>query len=429
MKQLVNQPETWYEASADRGPVQPELTGRVQAEACVIGGGLAGLTTARELQRRGVSTVLLEAKRLGWGASGRNGGFVTPGFAEGIDAVAHRFGLSAAQALFRLSEEGRRYVSEQIAALEPGLRLGSGTLLVWRYADVNGARRHIDLMQQRFDQQLEFVGREELRLLLRTEAYHCAVRNPQGFHIHPLNYVLSLARNSMAQGLRVFENSRVFAVRKEEASFRVVCAEGEVAARHVVVCVSALDRKLHRASGRAVLPVATYMIATESMDQDAIKTGAAISDTRRAGDYYRAGLEGRILWGGRITTRQTEPARLGEMLRRDMISVYPQLGNARVSHAWAGLMGYARHKMPLIGCDRDGIWYATAFGGHGLNTTAMAGLLMARSIAEGDDAYRRFEPFAADWAGGIVGRAAVQGSYWWMRLRDRLDESGRGNSK
>jgi gamma-glutamylputrescine oxidase len=209
----------------------------------------------------------------------------------------------------------------------------------------------------------------------------------------------------------------------------VLCAEGEVVARHVVICVSALDRRLHRASGRAVLPIATYMIATESMDQDAIKTGAGISDTRRAGDYYRAGPDGRILWGGRITTRQTPPGRLGEMLRRDMISVYSQLGNARVSHAWAGLMGYARHRMPLIGRDREGIWYATAFGGHGLNTTAMAGQLLARAIAGGDDAYRRFDPFAPDWAGGIVGRAAVQGSYWWMRLRDRMDEAGGGKSE
>jgi gamma-glutamylputrescine oxidase len=109
-------------------------------------------------------------------------------------------------------------------------------------------------------------------------------------------------------------------------------------------------------------------------------------------------------------------------MKGDMLSVFPQLGDPRIDYAWAGLMGYALHKMPLIGRDGEGQWYATAFGGHGLNTTAMAGLLMARAIAEGDDEYRRFESFGPSWAGGPFGRIGVQGSYWWMQLRDRIDE-------
>ena len=143
------------------------------------------------------------------------------------------------------------------------------------------------------------------------------------------------------------------------------------------------------------MPVATYVAVTEPLDQDAIRTQAAISDSRRAGDYYRLIDEGRILWGGRITTLLSEPSRLAERMKGDMLSVYPQLGNPRMEYAWAGLMGYAIHKMPLIGRDAEGQWFATAFGGHGLNTTAMAGLLVARGITNEDDAYRRFSVFCA----------------------------------
>ena len=157
--------------------------------------------------------------------------------------------------------------------------------------------------------------------------------------------------------------------------------------------------------------------------RNSIITRSFISDTRRSGDYYRQSNDGRILWGGRITTRQSAPLRLGQLLRGDMVSVFPQLGNPLIDFAWAGLMGYARHKMPLIGRDADGQWYATAFGGHGLNTTAMAGNLLARAIADGDDEFRRFGIFTPRWAGGLLGRAGVQGSYWWMQLRDRVDES------
>ena len=178
-----------------------------------------------------------------------------------------------------------------------------------------------------------------------------------------------------------------------------------------------------RPTGRAVLPVATYVAVTEALNQDAVRTPAAISDTRRAGNYYRLIDEGRLLWGGDITTQVSEPARLAEQMKGDMLATYPQLGNPRIDYSWAGLMGYALHKMPLIGRDNEGQWFATAFGGHGMNTTAMAGQLLARAIADGDDEYRRFAPFAPLWAGGQLGRVGVQASYWWMQLRDRIDEA------
>lgn len=172
-----------------------------------------------------------------------------------------------------------------------------------------------------------------------------------------------------------------------------------------------------------MLPVATYVAVTNPLQQDVIRTSAAIADTRRAGDYYRLVKDGRLLWGGRITTRVSEPQRLATLMLGDMLSVYPGLGAPTIDYAWAGLMGYAIHKMPLIGRDAEGQWYATAFGGHGVNTTAMGGVLVARGIAGEDDAWRRFTPFAPRWAFGQLGRLGVQGSYWWMQAQDRWEEA------
>jgi gamma-glutamylputrescine oxidase len=279
------------------------------------------------------------------------------------------------------------------------------------------------MMARDYDEDFQFLSTEQTREHLNSIRYFESISNPGAFHFHPLKYSLMLAREAEKNGASLHENSQALTVQKLGNEWRVRCAGGEVTVQHVVHCVSSLDRTIHKPSGRAVLPVATYVAVTEPMTQDGVRTGAAAADTRRAGNYYRLIDGGRLLWGGRITTRVSEPARLAEEMKVDMLATYPQLGNPRIDYSWAGLMGYALHKMPLIGRDKEGQWFATAFGGHGMNTTAMAGQLLARAIADGDDEYRRFAAFAPLWAGCQLGRAGVQASYWWMQLRDLLDEA------
>ena len=176
-----------------------------------------------------------------------------------------------------------------------------------------------------------------------------------------------------------------------------------------------------------MLPISTYVVTARSQKLDsAIHFSGCLGDTRRASDYYRivgSGSERRLLWGGRITTRRSVPPHLGERLADDIRSVYPQLDDLEIEYSWAGLMGYAVHKMPLIGRIDEGLWAATALGGHGINTGAMAGNLVASAIAHGDDRWRLFEPFKARWGWGIAGRAATQLEYWRLQLLDRLEES------
>lgn len=414
---------TWYEATAARGAARPRLTGRTEAEVCVIGGGLAGLTAALELARAGTSVVLLEANRLAWGASGRNGGFVSHGFAEGLSAIRDRVGLDAARALFRLSVAGTEYVRGEIARGDGSVLMGEGMLTAARHDCAEEKRAEAAMLKRDFGFEKTLLDTAATRARLVTGRYFQSLHDASAFHMHPLRYALMIAGKAEAAGARLFEDAAAVAVSRQAGGHVVHTAGGEVGCRHVVYCVSALDRELHRPTGRAILPVATYVAVTEPLKQDAIRSRSAISDVRRAGNYYRLIDEDRLLWGGAITTRVSEPSRLAERMKRDMLSVYPQLGNPRIDYAWAGLMGYARHFMPLIGSDGAGQWWATAFGGHGMNTTAMGGMLMARAIAAKDDEYRRFAPYAPDWAGGPLGRVAVQLGYWGMRARDRIEEA------
>lgn len=414
--------QTWYEATVERAAAFPPLTGRVEAEACVIGGGLAGLTTALELSRRGVSVVLLEARRIAWAASGRNGGFVSNGFAEGMGNVAKRVGLEAAQALYQLSRHGTEFVRREIAETDPSIKAGDGWQGCIRYSNAAEKQAAVAEMTRDYGQDIQFLDVAETRARVNTTRYFQSSYDPTAFHMHPLRYALMLAGKAKVAGAVICENSAVLGVERQGAAYVVRTGQGQVRAQNVVYCVSSLDRSLHRATGRAVLPVATYIAVTEPLKQDVIRTRSAISDTRRAGNYYRLVDEGRLLWGGAITTRTSEPAHLAQRMKGDMVSVFPELGNPRIDYAWAGLMGYARHFMPLIGTDGQGQWWATAFGGHGMNTTAMGGMLIARAIAAKDDEFRRFSPFGPEWAGGPFGRVGVQAGYWYMQLKDRLDE-------
>ncbi len=417
---------TWYETAPGHDFAAPPLPGPIEADVCIVGGGLAGLSAAIELQSLGRSIALIERHRIGGGASGRNGGFVSAGFAEGLSAIAARTGSAHGDALYRLSMEGVEIVRDRVARIVPEALMGEGQLLVLRRPGSGALERSRDLMQRSFERALEHWDCARTRSVLQSERYFEALHDGRAFHIQPLHYARGIARTITEADGRIYEHSPALSIRREGSRQIVATPEGRISAGSVVLATSALDRKLWPRLSRAVLPITTYIAVTEPLGDrasQAIATGAAIADDRRAGDYYRLLAGGRILWGGRITTRRSQPRQLGEMLKADMLSVFPQLGAPRIEHAWAGSMGYARHKMPIVGRIADGVWTATAFGGHGLNTTAIAGRLVAHAIAGGeDDRIRLFEPFGADWAGGPIGRAGVQLTYWSMQLRDRIDE-------
>ncbi len=412
-----------------RIPAEPRraLAGTVEVDVAIVGGGLAGLTAAIELSRAGRKVAVLEAERIGWGASGRNGGFVSPGYATGVSHIEAMAGREAALELYRFSIEGVQIVEENLAGFrQPHYAPTYGKLSVLRYADAPGLKAQQERMARDFGYALEFRDREQVRSALRSTKYHEGLFDPQAFHFHPLDYALGLASGIEALGGALFEGSAVVAVDLDAAVKVLRTRGGEIRARDVVFATGGYTGAVTPRLRRAMLPIATYVLLTEAAPErigEVIRTPSAILDDRRAGDYYRLVDGGqRLLWGGRITTRTSEPARLAEMLRATMASTYPSLAGIGIDVAWSGLMSYARHLMPMIGQMQPHVWHCYGFGGHGLNTTAIGGRVVAEGILGASDRYRLYAPFGLDWAGGPFGRAAAQMTYWSYQAMDFVRE-------
>ncbi|HEY1042359.1 MAG TPA: FAD-binding oxidoreductase, partial [Telluria sp.] len=226
-----------------------------------------------------------------------------------------------------------------------------------------------------------------------------------------------------AGGVRVHENSRVASIIKEGAHWRVKTANGDVRAKDVVICCGGYIEKLYPRLAGAILPIATYVMVTEPLGErlpTAMRTGAAVYDTRFAFDYYRPLADSRILWGGRISVRDRSPSDVARLLYGDMMKVYPQLAGARVDYAWSGMMSYGRHKMPQLGRLPEGLWYGMGFGGHGVGPTTLAGDVLAAAISGDGVTLDRFAPWGLPSTGGPAGLVAAQLTYWYYELRDWL---------
>jgi len=417
---------TWYGATMVEAPQRAVLAQDIDVDVCVIGGGLAGLTAARELARRGWSVAVLEAQRVAWNASGRNAGFVAPGFAERLEAIVERVGLRRAKELWALSAAGVDYVRATIRDTEmPGVDPVHGRLIVQRTDDEEAVLRLVAMMRVDFGVAAEAWPTEQVRAVLRTPLYYQAVHMPDAFHVHALNYALGLATAAERAGARIYEDSPAVALDALGVRKRIDTPNGRVRANHIVLAGGAHLGALFPAIAGTVVPVASYVVTTAPLGErlsEAIQYPGAVADTRRAGDYYRVIGGDRLMWGGRLTTRLSLPRWLGPLMRRDIGRVYPQLGEVGIEYAWSGVMSYAVHKMPQIGELSPGVWLAGAFGGHGLNTTAMAGDLIARAIVERDDRWRLFSAYELVWAGGKVGPPAAQILYWSMQVRDTVEE-------
>lgn len=420
--------ETYYRRALGPDAVQrPALEGRVKADVCVVGGGLAGLTAALELVRKGRKVCVLEANRVAWGASGRNGGFVSPGWAARYKNIQRAVGAEHAKELHRLSIEGADMVLKNVHMLAlQDAKPTHGILGAVRYEASDDLKAHRDWLAKEFDYKIEFKSREEVQQLLVSPRYYQALLDPNAFHFNPLIYARAVAAEIERLGGTIYEGSAVVDADLGGAAKVAKTAHGSVEAEHLVIASGGYTGNLIPQLKHSYLPIATYVMLTKpnrELIASAIRTEAAIGDDRRAGDYYRVVDGGeRILWGGKITTRTTEPRLLGRLLHKTMVSTYPQLKDLDVEIVWSGLMSYARHMMPQIGKLQPGVWYCTAFGGHGLNTTAIGGRVIAEAVLGESDRYKLFAPFGLAWNGWIAGRVAAQLTYWAYQAADLFRE-------
>src|SRR4030095_7801276 len=311
-------PASWYAATRDATPDRPSLNGRVAADVAIVGGGFAGLPTAPLLALCGLRVVLVERQRIGWGASGRNGGFVGPGFALRTGALIERLGEDHARQLYAQSQRGVEIVRASLKEMgRPDIMMGWGRLSVSRTDQGSDFAERSLALAQKLRATLEPWATDKVRALLVTERYFQGLHDATGFQIHPLNLALALAADTEKHGVLVHEDTEARALERRGAEWQLRPAMGEITARHVVLAGNADLGRVHRLSG-AVLPVATYVAATSKLGPrlgEAIRWRGAIGDTRRAGDYYRIVDDDRLLWGGRITTDTREPAGLRATMR------------------------------------------------------------------------------------------------------------------
>lgn len=413
-----------YQATLSAPPVRhAPMQGPHDVRVCVIGGGFAGLNTALGLVERGTRDVmLLEGQQIGFGASGRNGGFVFGGFSLGEASLLARLDPPRARALYGGTMQAVELIRQRIHrhaidcdAVEAGV--------IWAnwFRDPLILRERQQLLAEAFGVDWRWLPKSELRNLVHSERYNDGLFEADALHFNPLKYALGLARIAVEAGLVVHEGSPVLSLQRKGAGWRITTPEGQVDAEQVVLACGGYLAGLDRRVDASVMPIATYVMTTEPLGSrmdEILHTRAAVYDSRFAFDYYRPLPDTRLLWGGRISVLDRSPAAVKRLLYRDMLKVFPQLEGVVIQHAWSGLMSYARHQMPQIGLADDGLWLAQAFGGHGVAPTTFAGELVASAIAQGDTRWNEFNEFGLAPAWKPAGQLAAQLSYWWAGLKD-----------
>ena len=424
--------ESLYHRTSPAAPSFDAWENPAHVHTVIVGAGFAGINTALGLAERGISALVLEQNSVGFGASGRNGGFVFAGYSLGERALLDALGASLAKAWYQRTQAAVNLIRERIQRYAIACEaVDAGVLWANWFANGEVLSARQSLLREHFASDWRTVTQAELATMLNTTHYSGALFERNALHLNPLKLIRGLAEAARTQGARIVEQVQVESVTPivntsdTSRRWRVTTNHGTVECAHVVLaCGGYLAGKLAQnqtALSHAVLPIATYVIATEPLGarlNDVINTDAAVYDTRFAFDYYRATPESRIVWGGRINVSDAAPEQVTKMLTTDMIRVYPQLKDVKIEYAWSGLMSYATHEMPQIGQTQPGLWHAQAFGGHGLAPCCVAGETLASAIAAGDLSYLELKQFGLTRTFGALGLAAAQTKYWWLQSLD-----------
>ncbi|HEY4069683.1 MAG TPA: FAD-binding oxidoreductase [Burkholderiaceae bacterium] len=420
---------SYYAATAPRGAGYPALESTEDCDVAVVGGGLAGLSAAIELAQRGYSVIVLEARQVGWGASGRNGGQVIAGLACDQAVIEQQLGSTASRAVWDMTMEALRLIGERRERFEIDCDWRPGFLSL----AVN-ARKAAELktwqaqMQRAYGYDTRWIAPADMPGWIASPRFHSGVFDPLGGHLHPLKYSLGLAHAAAGLGVKIFEGSAVLALEPgPTATLRT--ARGAVRASHVLLAGNVYLHGVAPALEARIMPVGTYIVASEPLDPELaralVPSGAAVCDTNFVLDYFRPTPDHRMLYGGRVSYSTATPINLAAGMQRRMAASFPQLVATKVDYAWGGFVDISMNRAPdfgrLTGAQAN-VYYLQGFSGHGLALTGLAGRLVAEAIA-GDA--ERFDTFARirhrPFPGGRLLRtpALVLGMAYY-RLRDML---------
>jgi glycine/D-amino acid oxidase-like deaminating enzyme len=394
------------------------LTFDLDADICVVGAGLAGLTVALEAARLGASVVVLEGRHVGWSASGALLGTVMPGFGLGLQDLIARIGLEDAKELWDLSKEGAEYVRAQATEQQmPGIAVTDGVLEVSNVDVGDRLISELQMLGEDFGTEVEGWQIDQVRAQLKTDRYFHGIYFPKAFQIDGRKYVHGLAALATRAGARIFEDTPVVGIDASGIRKRIVTPSARLRASHIVLAGNVHLGAPSRRLSETLLPVWRYAGITEPLGDrlsDAIAFKGSVMDTDGV-DQFRIVDGGRLMWASPETTWDARPRGQAAGIARRIRTIFPQLGRVQIEDVWGGVIGQTVHGMPQVGQLRRGLWVASGFGRQGLATSAMAGQLIARSILWGDERWRLFSPFELVWAGGMTGRAAGHLIGLWER--------------
>jgi glycine/D-amino acid oxidase-like deaminating enzyme len=375
---------SYYAATAIEKTAYPVLQGAQAADICIVGAGFTGIAAALTLAERGYSVIVLDANRVGWGASGRNGGQLIGGISGEIK-LARQYGSGVEDLLWEMRWRGNDIVHDRVAKYDISCDLKIG------YFEAAIKPRHMrdlekdfeNMQRRKFPYEFRLTDSQETQHITGTNAYIGGLINMRNGHLHPLNLCIGEARAAAGLGVEIFEQSPVTEVRHGQKP-RVITASGYVEANTVVLAGNAYHQLERKYLSGLVFPAGSYIIATEPLPAETIKKinplDLAICDLNEVVDYYRLSADGRMLFGGRCNYSGREPRSIQKTMKPRMVGIYPELENARIEYEWGGKIGIVVNRIPLIGRIDKNIYYSQGYSGHGVNATHIAGEIIADAI-------------------------------------------------
>jgi len=379
-------PDSYYVATATGIEDRPALEDELTADVCVIGGGFTGLSAALNLAELGMDVVLLEAERIGFGASGRCGGLIGSGQRMDVLEAEKMFGIERSKQLWHFAELAKEEIRKRVAKHDIHCDLQKGQFVgVHKKRYLGWARELADALTERYEYPFcRALGAEEAREYIATDNFFEGFYDPEAMTIHPLNYSLGLARAATSAGVRIFENSRVVNYSNADPAL-VRTDKGSVRASHVVLACNGYLENLEPRTAGKIMPINNFMIATESLGEerarDLISGRFGVHDTRFVVNYFRLSDDHRLLFGGGESYRPGFPRDISQFVRPYMLKLFPQLKGVTIDYAWGGTLSVTVNRLPHVGRLEPNVWFGQGYSGHGISTASFAGKVIAEAIA------------------------------------------------
>jgi len=383
---MASYPDSYYAATANASGPWPQLKGEKRADVCVIGAGFTGISAALHLSERGYKVIVLEAQKIGWGASGRNGGQIYGSQRKDQEELEAKFGKEKARQLWDLGVESGELVKDLIAKHGIDCDLKPGILMACHKSDyVDWFRTYADKMAREYDYpHYQVLNKAEVEERLGTRIYYGGVVNEKYGHFHPLNFVLGLAKAATEAGAEIYEDSAVLSYDSAQPT-TIKTAKGSVRADHVVLaCNGYIERLEPRVIGK-IMPINNFILTTEPLSEEQarslIRDDTGVSDTKFVVNYFRLTADRRLLFGGGENYRRGFPPDLKTFVRKHMMKVFPQMSDARIDYAWGGTLAVTMSRAPHFGRLAPNIFFAQGYSGQGVAGATFGGKLIAEAVA------------------------------------------------